>query len=195
VTGAILVGGAGRRLGGAVKPSLRIGGETIVERQMRAFHEAGVTHVSVVGRWAAVDRTSATVHHIADAVPDCGALGGLYTALLASPGDAVIVVAGDMPFITGGWLRELANLDAHDAKVPRVGRTWHPLCGAYRRRLAGLIKARLDRGAMRVTDALQDFRVLEVTNLEPHDPTGMLLMNVNTPDDLREAERLARLHI
>jgi molybdopterin-guanine dinucleotide biosynthesis protein A len=193
VTGAILVGGAGRRLGGAVKPSLRIGDETIVQRQIRAFHDAGVTHISLVGRWTAVEQTSARVHHVADAVHGGGALGGLYTALLASTGDTVIVVAGDMPFVTAGWLRELAHLDEHDAKVPRVACTWHPLCAAYRRRVARSIKARIDRGAIRVTEALQDFRVLEVTDLEPFDPTGMLLMNVNTPDDFREAERLARL--
>ncbi len=55
---------------------------------------------------------------------------------------------------------------------------------------------RLDRGSLRVTEALDDLHVREVTTEEiaDFDATGMLLMNVNTPDDYREADRRARTH-
>jgi molybdopterin-guanine dinucleotide biosynthesis protein A len=107
----------------------------------------------------------------------------------------VMIVAGDLPFVEPELLTTLARLDAsEDAAVPRTHDGWHPLCAAYRRGVATRIKARLDRGALRVSDALDDMRVREVTGeaLARMDRDGMLLMNVNTPDDLRHAERHAR---
>jgi molybdopterin-guanine dinucleotide biosynthesis protein A len=196
VSGAILVGGAGRRLGGAVKPSLRVGSDTIIDRQIRAFRDAGIANICLVGRWPDAPLSSAGVHHVADAVEGAGALGGLYTALLVGSGTTVVVIAGDMPFITAPWLRMLADVGSEDAKVPRAGAGWHPLSAAYRRRVAGRLKRRLDGGLLRVQDALGELRVREVTapELESYDLTGMLLMNVNTPDDYREATRLAGLN-
>jgi molybdopterin-guanine dinucleotide biosynthesis protein A len=191
VTAAILVGGEARRLGGAVKSSLLVGNRSILERQLDAVHDAGIDHITLVGRWRhpAIRR----VAHVADAVPGAGALGGMYTALLAGTGRVVLVLAGDMPFLRPPWLRMLCDLGDADAKVPRRDGRWHPLCAAYRRTAALAVKARLDRGRLRVTDALADLRVREVTSDEiaEFDPTGMLLMNVNTRDDYDEANRLA----
>ena len=196
VTAAILVGGAARRFGGTVKPSLRIGTERILDRQLRVLGEAGVRHVTLVGAWRDTPIVSAGIHHVADACDAAGALGGIYTALLMGTGTIVLVLAGDMPFLTAAWLRALADVGEDDAKVPCIDGRWHPLCAAYRRHTAGLLKARLDRGEFRVTDALRDLRVREVTadEMSQFDSTGMLMMNVNTPDDYREAERLARSH-
>jgi molybdopterin-guanine dinucleotide biosynthesis protein A len=195
VTAAILVGGAARRLDGTVKPSLRVGNERIVDRQLRALADVGIGHITLVGSWRDAPIVAPGVHHVADAVEGGGALGGLYTALLAGTGAVVIVLAGDMPFLTPAWLGRLADVGAASANVPRIDGRWHPLCAAYRRHAAGHLKARLDRGALRVIDALGDLRVRELTahDVAPFDAAGMLMMNVNTPDDYREAERLAHL--
>ena len=195
VTAAILVGGAARRLGGTVKPSLHVGDRRILDRQLHALAEAGVDHIALVGAWHDAPVVAAGVHHVADALEDAGALGGLYTGLLTGTGAIVLVLAGDMPFVTAAFLRALAEVGEHDANVPRLDGRWHPLCAAYQRRSAQKLKARLDRGLLRVSDALSDLNVREVRAPEvaQFDSTGMLLMNVNTPDDWREAERLARL--
>jgi molybdenum cofactor guanylyltransferase len=115
--------------------------------------------------------------------------------LLLATAAVVMVVAGDLPFVQPEFLATLGRLNGdEDAAVPRTQDGWHPLCAAYRRRIAGRIKGRLDRGALRVSDALSDMRVRDVTGeaLARMDRDGMLLMNVNTPDDLRQAERHAR---
>lgn len=194
VTAAILVGGEARRLGGIVKPSLRINDARILDRQLGELRAAGLNHITLVGRWH--DAPVAGTHHLPDAVDGAGALGGLYTALIAATGSIVVVLAGDMPFVSATWLRAVADVGDVEAKVPRTGSRWHPLCAAYRRGVATRLKARLDRGDLRVTDALNELRVRAITEREiaEFDPTCMLLMNVNTPDDVREAERLARLH-
>ena len=193
VTAAILVGGAARRLQGMLKPALSIGAQTILQRQRGALAEAGIQDIVLVGRWTG--EPVADCHHVPDVMDTGGALCGLYSALLAASTPMVVVLAGDLPFVNGTFIRALMTIGEEDAVVPRTAGTWHPLCAAYRRRVAPALKRRLDAGTWRVTDALSDMHVRELTGaqLGQMDSNGMLLMNVNTPDDHRHAERLQRL--
>lgn len=191
---AILVGGRGERLGRGPKPLLRVGNQTILDRQLRAVREAAIQQVLLVGRWSSPP--VAGLRHVPDVLDSSGALVGLYSALLAATAPIVIVLAGDLPFVTASLLRRLADVTSgEDAVVPRTRGRWHPLCAGYRRQTALRIKARIDRGELRVSAFLADLRVRELAahELSPMDPDGMGLMNVNTPDDLRRAERYARL--
>ena len=78
--------------------------------------------------------------------------------------------------------------------MPHGGDRWHPLCAAYRRRVALSIKRRIDRGELAVVDALNEMRVREITleELASMDPAGTSLTNVNTPDEHANADRVAR---
>ena len=131
---------------------------------------------------------------VPDVVADSGPLGGIYSALLAATTPIIVVLAGDLPFVQPRLIARLTALaPEEEAAIPRGRDRWHPLCAAYRRGLALRIKARLDRGALRVSDALADMRVREVTidELAGFGP-GDMLMNVNTADDHARAERYAR---
>lgn len=192
VAGAILVGGRARRLGGRVKPALPVGTQTILERQLDALRGAGISERFLVGRSGPLAVTG--VRQFPDLVAAGGALAGLYSALLLATGPVVVVLAGDMPFVSAALLRRLADLEpGDDAIVPRTADGWHPLCAAYRRSVAARLKARLDRGRLRVSDALADLKVRQLTvdELDRLDGTRMLLMNVNTSDDYDQAERRA----
>lgn len=193
ISAAILVGGRARRLDGQLKPALLVGEHTILERQLEALRGAGISEVLLVGRWRAPPVPG--VRHVPDVVEGASSLGGLYSGLLLSASPIVVVLAGDLPFVEPQLLRLLAAVGPEeDAVVPRSADLWHPLCAAYRRRVALGIKARLDRGDLRVSDALADMRVHELTadDVAPFDEDGMLLMNVNTPDDHERARRRAR---
>ncbi|MEW6320022.1 MAG: molybdenum cofactor guanylyltransferase [Acidobacteriota bacterium] len=187
---AILAGGQSRRLGGRPKGALPVGGRPILARQLdvlRSLAPAAIVVVGVPGFDTPVD-----VPIVADAVPGAGALGGLYTALAAAPSDPVLVVAGDLPFVSGPWLMHLVEvLGNADGVVPRTADGRHPLCAVYRRRAAPRLKAWLDRGTRRITDALSDLNVREVgpDEVARFDPDGVLLMNVNTPEEYDRACR------
>lgn len=189
---AILAGGRGRRLGGRVKPLLDVAGRTILGRQRDLFAALGV-----VPRLVAPDATpfaGCGLEVVAD-LGDAGALGGLHTALATAPTDAVVVVAGDLPFLTAAFVEAvLVRLDGHEAAVPRTadGR-WHPLAAAYRRGAAARLATAIARGERRVTDTITalDVAELDAAALAALDDDGTLLLNVNTPEDYERARRLA----
>src|SRR5262245_14586169 len=95
VSAAILCGGSGRRMGGADKGQLVVGGRSILDRLLDALRPL-TTHVMLIER----DTRSRPpdVRVVRDLVEGAGALGGIYTALSASATDRVIVAACDMPF-------------------------------------------------------------------------------------------------
>jgi molybdenum cofactor guanylyltransferase len=195
VTAAILVGGRARRLDGRSKPALVIGRQTIADRLLGAIRDAAISTVFMVGPWRGA--VPSGVRHVPDLMGHVGPLGGVYSALLVASTPTVVVLAGDMPFVTGGLVRRLAAVaNEVDAVVPRDDR-WHPLAAGYRRAIAPHLKGRLDRHALRMVDALEGMRVDAVTaddlrGLDSSD--GMLLMNVNSADDLQHAERHDRRH-
>lgn len=189
-TAAILAGGQARRLGGADKSGLPIGGRPILTRQLELVR--GLTsHVLIVANDG--DRyREAGVPVVRDRIQGAGALGGLYTALLEAPTPQVLVLACDMPFLTAPFLVRVMALSAGvDAAVPRDHRGLHPLCAAWSRRTAPHLAARIAAGRLRIADALAGLDVREIgpDELAPLDPEGRLLMNVNTPDDYERAIR------
>lgn len=194
VSAAILVGGRARRLYGQLKAALRVGEHTILERQLAVLDRAGIREIWLVGRWPAA--AVAGVRHAPDVIDGAGPLGALYAALLVSTSPIVVVLASDLPFVEAALIARLGTMPpAVDAIVPRTEDGWHPLCAGYRRRVAPGVKARLDRGALGVRDALADMTVRELTAAEmaEYDEDGLLLMNVNTPDDYQRARQRARL--
>ena len=191
-TAAILAGGQARRLAGRDKSALRVGPDSILDRQIAVLRTL-TPHILIVesaDARASADKARTDVHIVEDRIAGAGALGGLYTALVEAPTEQVLVIACDMPFISAPFLTELARLGAGvDAAVPRDGHGPHPLCASYQRRIAPRLKARIDAGTLRIADALYDLEVRDIgcDELAPFDPDGRLLLNVNTPADYERA--------
>ena len=181
---AIIAGGRGRRLGGLDKSELVVGGRRIIERQLAVLGQVA-PHVLVVTDDHHRFRASG-LRVCGDCLPGTGPLGGLHTALTRSPARRTLVVAGDLPFLSGAFLRHLAGRAAHaDAVVPRNAAGLQPLCAVYDRGCAEAIRARIEAGRRRLVDLASWLRVTEVgpDEVAAFDPDGMLLFNVNTPAD------------
>ena len=142
---------------------------------------------------------------IRDVVEGQGALGGILTAVetagqSASPSDrqSVICVAWDMPFVPAGLLKELAGmLDGADAAVPESDgpRGLEPLCAAYGPACGPAIRAALARGDQRAIGFHRDIRLARLgrARVLQYGPPDVLFFNVNTPEDLSQAEQLCRV--
>ncbi len=131
-----------------------------------------------------------------DLVPDWGALGGLYTALRSSAAETCLLLACDMPFVNLTLVRHLIGLSsAHDAVIPRLHPEYaEPFRAVYRKTCIPAIEAAIAGGQRRVISFFDqvDIRFVERAEVERFDPGARTFFNVNTPEDLLEAERMAR---
>jgi len=188
-TAAILAGGRARRLGGRDKSRLVIGGRTILQRHLELLR--GLVDRVVIVANEPERFAYAGVPVLADVCPGCGSLGGIYTAV-AGADSPVLVLACDMPFVTAPFLARVleAGWEA-DIAIPRSSDGYHPLCACYGPACSAPIRRRMDAGTLKVVDLLSDVRVRELgpDELAAFDPDGLLLLNINTPDDLARAQR------
>jgi len=188
---AILTGGRASRMGGLRKATLTIAGTRIIDRQLAVLRQVADTVFLVA---SATSESDADLNIVRDHFPDHGALGGIYTAIIASPSERTLVVACDLPFLNVPLLEYMAGVDA-DLVIPRTSRGYEPLCAVYSRACADPIRERLERGTLEASVLPEGVRVAEVgpETLAAYDPDGLLFVNVNTPHDYERAkERVKR---
>jgi molybdopterin-guanine dinucleotide biosynthesis protein A len=186
-TGAVLAGGRARRLGGLDKSGLDIGGRTSLDRVLEAMVTVVDRVIIVSGRSRPIVRPG--LETVYDVLPECGSLGGIYTAVCAADGP-VLVVACDMPFLTAAFLAHvLAAVEDADVAIPRTEDGYHPTCACYTPACAAPMRRRLDAGYLKVVDALRGLRVHEIgpDELRVFDPDLGLLTNINSPEDVSRA--------
>jgi molybdenum cofactor guanylyltransferase len=197
--GLVLAGGLARRMGGADKARIRVGGRTILERVVERLRPqcAGL----VLNANDAPERFADTgLPAVADSVPDhpgplAGILAGLdWTANQAPAIEWVVSVPSDCPFLPRNLVAHL-----HDARVTagtqlacaRSAERRHPVVALWPVSLRGdLRRAVTSEGARKVDSWIARFTIgFADWPAAPVDP----FFNANTPDDVAEAERLAAL--
>jgi molybdopterin-guanine dinucleotide biosynthesis protein A len=190
---AILAGGQARRLGHVNKGTLSLGRTEIIDRQLLALRDVA-SRVFVVGTESEA-WTARGLEVVPDEIPGAGALGGIYTAIVRSPCDRTLVLAGDMPFVSAAFLGRLAAEDAADAVIPHGQRGYEPLCAIYSRACAPEIRARLERRELQASVPPSGVRVVDIGPeiISEYDPHGLIFMNVNTPHDYERARELLDL--
>ncbi len=186
VAAAILAGGRARRMGGAVKPALSIGGVPILRRQLDVLEQLFSTIVISANDPAPFAATGLRV--VADRLADRGPLAGIAAAFAACDHAYLFVVAGDMPHIDTGSISLLIDKRASDVDVvaPCIDQRPEPLYALYSRRCLAIIERCLADGRNRVSGLFDaaELNVVEVTGSEFGDPALSFLTNINSPRDL-----------
>ena len=187
--GFILAGGASSRMG-TDKAQLRLGGQTLVESVAGALCEiAG--RIRVVSSRHGEELCGLGV--VPDFYEDCGALGGLHSALAHAEASWVAVASCDLPFVTGDLMRRLTSFveEGVEAVVPvqADGRV-QPLCALYERRPCLEIVERLLREGERrprVLVAQARTRLADFGLLADLPGSQLFFRNLNSPDDYAQA--------
>jgi molybdopterin-guanine dinucleotide biosynthesis protein A len=176
VAALILAGGKATRFGGIAKHELVIAGRSIFERQV-AVLAPRVVEIIVSGAAVAGYRC------VVDPVANAGPLGGIAAGLAAVTTDWLLVVAGDMPYVSGELIDSLlgARGDGLDAVGIRIGDRPEPLCCVVHVRAREAVDRRLAAGQLKVSGLLTD-EGLRVRWLTDADPAA--LRNLNSPSDL-----------
>jgi molybdopterin-guanine dinucleotide biosynthesis protein A len=196
VRGAVLAGGAARRYGGRPKGLIELGGRRILDRVVDALHAVTGEPPLLVANAPDGPTWRPDLRTIPDVRPDCGSLGGIYTAVAAGAGP-VLCVAWDMPFVSPELLRVLADGSAgYDAFLPESDgrRGVEPLCAVYAPACGPAIERQLARGNLKAIGFHPEVQVgtLRLERVREFGDPDVLFFNVNTPADLERAEALWR---
>lgn len=193
VSAFVLAGGKSSRMG-ADKAFVELGGRRLLNRALE-LAGAVTSDVRIVGSAEKFARFGRVVE---DEFPDCGPLGGIHAALRASRTELNFILAVDLPFVEVGLLTYLVN-EAHAGRavvtVPHAGGGWQPLCAVYRREFAAVAETALRQNRNKIDPLYGMVEVREVNESELQKRGFSLNMfrNLNTPQEVREANREARV--
>ena len=195
VRGAILGGGAASRFGGKPKGLERVGGERMLDHLVDAVAQATGERPFLVANGPQAATWLPDLEVVPDVLPGRGSLGGIYTAVMHAGDRPVLVVAWDMPFVPGALLAALvAGADGYDVYLPQSGgrRGVEPLCGVYGPACGPAIRERLEREDYRAVGFHAAVRVgtLRLADVRRYGDPAQLFYNVNTADELAEAEAM-----
>ncbi len=188
VTGIVLAGGQGRRMGGVDKGLALLDGRPLVthvlERLAPQVADVLINANQNLERYAAL---GAPV--VSDAVGGfAGPLAGLHAGLARATREYVVTVPCDSPFLPADLVARLAAaLAARHAELA-VARTFdqpHPVFALVRRDVLPHLAAFLAAGGRKIDAWYATLRVTEVA----FDDEAAAFRNINTADELAAASR------
>jgi molybdopterin-guanine dinucleotide biosynthesis protein A len=187
----VLAGGGARRLGGADKPGLRVGGRALLDRVLTACADARATVVVADPR-----PTSRPVRWAREDPPGAGPVAALDAGLRHTTADTVVVLSADLPFLEAATVRRLLTAlgtggtegvlltDADGRDQPLVAAYRAP---ALRRELTALIS---EYGGLTGLPLRRLTAALDLTRV----PDPVASFDCDTWDDLAIARARIREH-
>ncbi len=187
ITGCILAGGEGRRLGGADKGLVELAGEPLAARCLARLRP------QVDAMLISANRNLATYRDFGVPVFDdaredyAGPLAGVLGALRRAETHYVVTAACDSPFLPtdlAARLHDALHAAAGEIAVVVTGGRLQPVFALYDVGLADALAAYLDAGGRKIDTWLRQHRLVEVVFDDAE-----AFMNINTPDELAAAAR------
>lgn len=194
IAGIILAGGLGTRMGNTKKALLEVGGMTILDRLLAVyqplFQEIVISarEPEPFGPWE--------LPVVPDLFPARSSLTGIHAGLTAIQSSHGFFAACDAPFLQPGLVEKLlAQVNEEDDVVIPLKEDGYmePLCAVYSKRCLEFITPQLEREDYKIIRFFEHVNVkkVRVATIDGGDPDHLSFFNVNRPDDLAEACRIA----
>ena len=186
VTGIVLAGGLGRRMGGVDKGLVALDGKPMVAHVIaRLAPQVGAI---IVNANRNVDAYEALGHPVVsdDVGGFAGPLAGLHAGLSRTSTRHAVTVPCDSPFLPGDLVTRLASgLESEDAQLA-VARTFdqpHPVFAFVRTDVFSNLAAFLASGGRKIDRWYAALRTVEVS----FDDCADTFRNINTPEEMDAA--------
>jgi len=188
LTGLILAGGQGRRMGGVDKGLQLLHGRPMVEWVLERL-EPQVTAVVINANQHQADYARYGRRVVADEIGGfAGPLAGLHAGLKANVHPFLVTVPCDSPFLPRDLVSRLhaALVAQHaDLAVAKTGDQPHPVFALVRAALSTHLAGFLEAGGRKIDGWYAALQVVEV----PFDDQAEAFSNINTRDELAEHEK------
>jgi molybdopterin-guanine dinucleotide biosynthesis protein A len=184
VSGIVLAGGQGRRMGGVDKGLELLRGKPMVAWALERLSPQ-VDEV-IVNANQNLEAYARFGHRIApDAIGGfAGPLAGLHAGLTAASHPLAVTVPCDSPFLPLDLVARLRlALGSHDLAVAKTGDQPHPVFSLVRRSVLEHLAQFLSSGGRKIDAWYATLKVVEV----PFDDEADAFRNINTREELRDA--------
>jgi len=184
ISGIVLAGGLGRRMGGVDKGLQPLRGKAMVEHVLARL--APQVDDIVINANQNLERYGALGHRVvSDRVGGfAGPLAGLHAGLEAISHPLAVTVPCDSPFLPSDLVARLQqHLGGNDLAVAKTGAQPHPVFALVRRSVAGNLEAFLEAGGRKIDAWYASLRVVEVA----FDDEADAFRNINTLEELGRA--------
>ena len=188
VTGLVLAGGQGRRMGGVDKGLVELHGQPLVAHVLARLAPQ-VADVLINANQNCERYGAFGVPVVPDAISGfAGPLAGLHAGLTRATREFVVTVPCDSPFLPADLVARLAAAQAANDAQLAVARTFaqpHPVFALVKRDVLPHLAAFLEAGGRKIDAWYATLRVTEV----PFDDEAEAFRNINTADELAAASR------
>ncbi len=193
MTGVLLAGGKSRRMG-RDKRFLELEGRTLLERALSIL-ETLFSEVIVVVAEPAPQLAGLRHRVVTDLIPNCAALGGLYTGLSCAGQPRVFAAGCDMPFLDPAVIKWMIGLDQHsDIVMVQLTSGLQPMHAIYSKACLPDLERMAAAHNLTVQELCQasglSARLVSEDEIRGIDPQFLSFLNVNTPADLELARKL-----
>lgn len=169
--GAILAGGKSSRMG-SDKALLTLENQTLLEKAKNSLLAAGAQSV-VICRDSNEPDCKADIH------PDCGPLGGIYTAIFYKPDLPLVIIPVDLPNLGPAEISDLVLTGVQQKSICHYSGQYIPIFlwdpKAIIKDLEESLKSRLDLSLYRFFSSRRKIEI-PITQAD-------ILFNANTPED------------
>ena len=187
ITGVVLAGGQGRRMGGVDKGLKLLRGQPMVQWAIERF--APQVDEILINANQNLDTYAAFGHRV---IPDAiggfaGPLAGLHRGLSEARHGLVATVPCDSPFLPADLVTRLLaamQKDGAELSVARTGDQPHPVFCVCRKTVLPGLTSFLESGGRKIDAWYSALKVAEV----PFDDQADAFSNINTEAELRGAE-------
>ena len=198
--GVILSGGLSSRMKGFNKAYLKIGNSSLIERILDTL-KYHFSEILLVTRDPEIYNQSDLGGDIKrdlkianDILEVRSPLTGIHAGLVNMRADYAFCIGCDTPFLKKEVVEILISAIEPwaDVVVPFSDTYFQPLCAVYSKRCINLIEQQLSRGDPKVDHlfAKVSLKKIPYEQFEEIDNNLISFFNVNTPEDLRNAEQL-----
>ena len=178
---------------GRDKAFVDLGGKPLIEHVIERSADIGQAEtILITNKPAQYAHLRLPMHR--DILPNKGSLGGIYTALVKAENPNVLVLACDTPFVNSSLLElMIAQMDEDiDIVVPTVAGYPQGLHAIYKKTCIAAIERQLSADRLKIIRFYSQMRVryLDESDYAAIDPRGRSFANINTPEELAEAQHL-----
>ncbi|MGQ9618290.1 MAG: molybdenum cofactor guanylyltransferase [Candidatus Aminicenantia bacterium] len=199
MTGIILAGGEGKRLG-KDKALIKLNSELLVKRILSILRESfeEVLIITSEEKLKIFERnlSGLNVKICPDIYNKKGALGGIHTGLNFSSNFHSFFVGCDTPFLNFHLIEYFKEIsDGNDVVVAKFNSKFETLHAVYSKKCIVYIEELIKKDNLRIFDFYDKvkLRIVDEIEVRRYDPKKLSFFNINTKEDLKKAIMIYRL--